>query len=29
MNHWVAILIGFILGSLFGSKVLGAIGIKA
>lgn len=28
MNHWVALIVGFVLGALFGSKVLGAVGIK-
>lgn len=29
MNHWVALLIGFVLGALFGGKVFSAVGLKA
>jgi cell shape-determining protein MreD len=29
INHWVALIVGFIIGALFGGKLLGAIGVKA
>ena len=29
MNHWLALLIGFVVGALFGRTLLGAVGIKA
>jgi hypothetical protein len=28
VNHWVALIIGFILGTFFGGKVLALVGMK-
>jgi len=28
MNHWVALIVGFLLGAFFGGKLLSLVGLK-